>query len=241
MKKIDAYWEQQNLNKKVLEIEFDVEDLISCLDTLEDDYLNYEYIVAKVPKLKIDFVHKLEESGFKFMETQIEMTLNLKKFVKLSTFSSKLQFQAVESIEQFEELLSQIDETLFVTDRISLDPLLGIDFAHKRYSNWIKTGFLSEDTLIIEVVKNTDKIGFFYLTKKNDKDIHAVLVSVYKNFRRRGIGLKFLEEICFWLVEEGYRKVNTRVSSNNLEALRANLSVGFEIKEIYYILRKITR
>jgi GNAT superfamily N-acetyltransferase len=177
------------------------------------------------------------------METQMEMTLNLTRDIKrfARENSDQIQFQTIDSIESLEEVLSNIDEELFITDRVSLDPALGIGFAHKRYVNWIRDGFLSGDALIIEAKKKTNRIGFYYITKRKDKAINAVLASVYKNFRRKGIGMSYLEEISVWLAENGYKKINTRVSSNNLEALRANLAVGFKIKKTYYILRKITK
>ncbi|MBW7475546.1 hypothetical protein K0T92_12365 [Paenibacillus oenotherae] len=244
MKRIDAYWEQRNFDKRVLEVEMDADDSSDCLAALEDDCANYEYIVAKVPKHRLDLVHGLEASGFRFMETQMEMSMNLKKLAEPSRFTKAIadhiRFQTVDTREHLEALLSNIDEDLFVTDRVSLDPVLGNGIAHKRYINWIRDGFLSGNALIIEAILKSNKVGFFYFTKRKDKTIHAVLASVYKNARRRAIGPSFLEEICSWLAKEGYTKITTRVSSNNLESLRANLFVGFEMKEIYYILRKLT-
>ncbi|MNZ45577.1 TDP-fucosamine acetyltransferase [compost metagenome] len=244
MKRIDACWEKRNFDKKVLEIELETDDSSDCLAVLEADYENYEYIVAKVPKSRLDLVHGLEASGFRFMETQMEMTMNLTKLTEPSRFtkaiSDQIQFQTIDSIERLDELLSHIDEDLFVTDRVSLDPALGTSAAHKRYINWIRDGFHSGNALIIEATLKSNKIGFFYFTKQTDKSLHAVLVSVYNHSRRKAIGLSFLEDIRSWLAKDGYTKVTTRVSSNNLEALRANLYVGFEMKEIYYILRKIT-
>ncbi|WP_042169613.1 hypothetical protein [Paenibacillus gorillae] len=245
MKKIDAFWEQRNFNKKVLEVELDDDDSNDSLNDLTDDCASYDYIVAKVPKCRMDLVHGLEELGFRFMETQLEMTMNLLKIAETSRFtkaiSEQIQFQTIETIECLEELLSNIDKDLFVTDRVSLDPVLGTDLAHKRYLNWIRDGFLGGNALIIEATFKSQKIGFFYFWKRKDKTLDAVLVSVYKNVRRKAVGLSFLEEIRSWLANEGYTRLNTRVSSNNLEALRANLFVSFEIREIYYILRKVTR
>ncbi|WP_107839171.1 GNAT family N-acetyltransferase [Metasolibacillus meyeri] len=242
MKKVDAYWEKQNFNKKVLEVEFEMDDSLDCLGTLQGDFLNYNYIVAKVPKCKIELLHELEEFGFRFVETQMEMAMNLRKLNKSLQLTmkkvDKLKFEIVNNIEHLERVLAQIDEDLFVTDRISLDPLLGNKIAHKRYINWIRDSFDREDTLIIEVLDKEDRVGFFYFTEKDNQIIQAVLASVYKTFRRRGVGLEFLQQALYWLVEMGYTKATTKVSSNNLEALRANLSVGLEVKGIYYILRK---
>ncbi|WP_040950991.1 GNAT family N-acetyltransferase [Gorillibacterium massiliense] len=245
MKKIDAYWEKRNFNKKVLEIEIDAEDSTDCLVALEDDYENYEYIVAKVPKRRIDLVHGLEEAGFRFMETQMEMTINLTKLTEPSRFtkanSEPIQFQTIDTIERLEELLSNIDDNLFVTDRVSLDPILGASLAHKRYVNWIRDGFLSGNALIVEATLKSNKIGFYFFLKGKDKTIHAVLASLYNNYRRRAFGIRFAKEVLTWLADAGYTKMILIVSSNNLEALRAYQFVGFEMKEINYILRKVTR
>lgn len=138
-----------------------------------------------------------------------------------------------------EGILSSIDESLFVTDRVSLDPVLGTDLARKRYVNWMRDGFLSGEAIVIEALLKSRRIGFYYFTKGKDKTIHALLASIYKNSRRSGLGFSFLEAICKWLAETGFTRVITRVSSNNLESLKMNLFTGFEVKEIYYILRKI--
>ncbi|TVX98650.1 GNAT family N-acetyltransferase [Cohnella terricola] len=245
MIKIDAYWEERNFDKKVLEIKIDANDSADCLLALEDDYATYDYIVAKVPKLRLDLVHGLEEVGFRFMESQIEMTLNLTKFIEPSRFSKvisePIQFQTIDAMEQLKDLLSKIDEDLFVTDRVSLDPALGSGLALKRYKNWIRDGFLSGNAIIVEATLKSNKIGFYFFLKGKDKTIHAVLASLYKDYRRRAIGVRYMKEILTWSAKEGYTKMNLMVSSNNLEALRAYSSIGFEMKEIYYILRRVTR
>lgn len=247
MKKIDAYWEKRNFDKKVLEIEIDVNDSVDCLAALEDEYATYEYIVAKVPNHRIDLVHGLEEAGFRFMEMQMEMTMNLTKLTESSRFTratattEQIQFQIVDSMERLEDLLSNIDENLFVTDRVSLDPVLGRSLAHKRYMNWIRDGFLSGNALIVEATLKSNKIGFYFFLKGKDNIIHAVLASLYKDYRRIAIGVRYMKEILAWVAEAGFTKMILMVSSNNIEALRAYLSIGFEMKDIYYILRKVTR
>lgn len=243
MKKIDAFWELRNFNKKVLEIELDADDSADCLVALENDYAAYEYIVAKVPKRRIDLVHGLEDDGFRFMETQMVMTVNLTKLTEsppsTKAISERIQFQTVDTMERLEEILSNIDENLFVTDRVSLDPVLGSSLSHKRYINWIKDGFLGGNALIAEANLKSNRIGFYYFLNGKDKTIHAVLASLYQNYRRRAVGIRFAKEVLTWLAEAGYTKMVLTVSSNNLEALRAYLSVGFEMKEIYYILRRV--
>ncbi|WP_256759555.1 GNAT family N-acetyltransferase [Cohnella sp. WQ 127256] len=245
MNKRDAYWEKRNFDKKVLEIEIDANDSADCLVALEDDYTTYDYIVAKVPKLRIDLVHGLEEAGFRFMEMQMEMTVNLTNLTEQSRFtkanSERIQFQTIDSMERLEDMLSNIDENLFVTDRVSLDPVLGSSLAHKRYMNWIRDGFLSGNAIIVEATLKSNKIGFYFFLKGKDKTIHAILASLYKNYRRMAIGVRYMKEVLTWTAEAGFTKMNLLVSSNNFEALRAYSFVGFEMKEIYYILRRVTR
>ncbi|MEC0226699.1 GNAT family N-acetyltransferase [Paenibacillus alba] len=242
MKKVDAFWEMQNIGKTVLEIEFDNKDATNCLNELTSDFETYDYIVAKIPIGKLDIVHSLEDRGFRFMETQIELAYNLKKHTKASSYVKKLSDQAqckkVNTLDQLNVLLSRIEEDLFITDRISLDPLLGKAISHKRYLNWLNDAFHKEAASIYEVELKSRDIGFFYSTTLDSTTIYGVLASVYKKYRNRGLGLIVLEAAFNWAKEVGYSKIITRVSSNNLEALRTNLNLGFESKNMYHILRK---
>lgn len=242
MKKVDAFWEIRNLGKTVLEIQFDDKDTTDCLNDLASDFSTYDYIVAKIPKGKLDIVHSLEDNGFRFMETQIELSYNVNKHTEASRYIKKLsdqtQYKKVNTIDQLSLLLSKIEEDLFITDRVSLDPLLGTTTAHKRYLNWLNDAFHTETASIYEVELKSRDIGFFFYTPLDSTTIYGALASVYKKYRNRGLGLVVLEAAFNWVKEAGYSKIVTRVSSNNLEALRANLNVGFESQDIYYILRR---
>ncbi|MFF2911605.1 GNAT family N-acetyltransferase [Paenibacillus sp. NPDC057934] len=242
MKKVDAFWELRNLDKTVLEVEFDDKDTTDCLNILSSDFETYDYIVTKIPKGRLDLVHSLEDRGFRFMETQIELSYNLNKHTKASSYVKKLsdqtQYKQVTTLDQLNALLSRIDDDLFITDRVSLDPLLGTTTAHNRYLNWLTDAFHTGNAAIYEVELKSRDIGFFYSSPLDDTTIYGALASVYKKYRNRGLGLIVLETAFNWAKKEGYSKIVTRVSSNNLEALRANLNLGFESKNMHYILRK---
>ncbi|MBP1994431.1 GNAT family N-acetyltransferase [Paenibacillus eucommiae] len=242
MKKVDAFWEMRNLGKTVLEINFDENDTTDSLNILASEFETYDYLIAKVPKEKMDLIHALEDNGFRFMETQFELLYNLNKTKEPSSFvkktSEQSQYKKVDTFDQLSMFLSKIEEDLFITDRISLDPLFGTKIAHKRYLNWLSDALLSDTSAIYEVEVKSRDVGFFYVIEKNSTTCYGVLASVYKKYRNSGLGLVVLESAFKYAKEAGYSKVMTRVSSNNLEALRVNINVGFECRDVHYILRK---
>lgn len=242
MKKVEAYWEKQNLNKNVLEVYMDDNDTVSCLSELEDDYNSYDYIVVKVPKPRIDLVHGLEDAGFRYMETQMEMRLNLKSISNspayVQSVSDHIQLQEIDNMERLKELLTHIDENLFTTDRVSLDPKLGSHFTPQRYKNWITDSFLKGKAIIIEATINSNPIGFYFLLEGEYGTIHAILCGLFENYRRASLGISFTKKLPMWSAKQGYSKMVLNVSSNNLEALRVYSYIGFEIKKINYVLRK---
>ncbi|CAH1201696.1 hypothetical protein PAECIP111893_01699 [Paenibacillus plantiphilus] len=241
MKRSDAFWEMRNLGRTVLEINCDDNDTVDCLKDLASDCETYDYLVAKIPKGRLDLVHAFEDRGFRFLETQIELLYDLKKMREVSGYVKRMADQAryrkVHTLEQLNVLLSRIEEDLFITDRVSLDPLLGTKMAHTRYLNWLSDS-LQTGASIYEVELKSRDIGFFYVTEIDSTTGYGALASVYKEYRKRGWGLVVLEAGFKYAKEAGYSRIITRVSSNNLEALRANLNVGFECKDMYYILRR---
>ncbi|WP_138496209.1 GNAT family N-acetyltransferase [Paenibacillus pinistramenti] len=245
MKKIDAYWELRNLDRSVLEIEFEDKDTIHVLNDLTQDFQNYPYIVAKIPKGKLELVHSLEDMGFRFMETQFELSRNLNRRRELSRYVQKMfpqcTWEKVDTEEKLQGFLAKIEEGIFVTDRVSLDPVFGTETAYKRYVNWMSNAYYSGTAHIYQVELNSKKIGFFYCSAVDTNTVQGILTAVYKEHIHNGLGLIVIEAGLKWAKESGYSKLVIKTSSNNLEALRAYTSAGFETKNAYYILRKHPR
>lgn len=233
----NAIWEKDNFNKNVLEIQFEPTDTKDCLDTLSTLEKEFNYILAKVPKMKIDLAHRLEEHEFRFLETQISLSYNLKKHKSLEQ-KNRIQFKQLHKPDDLDVLIASIDLGLFLTDRVAIDPTLGIEYANTRYINWIKNDFENKATKIIEASIDNRKMGFFYLKDRGNNVIDAVLFAIYQDSQKRGYTVKVMEQMLVYLAKEGYTRVETKVSSNNIEILKLHLSLGLRVENVNYIFRK---
>lgn len=244
MKKIEAFWEKKNLSLNTLELEFDEKDSIEIINTIKE-FEEYDYIAAKVPKGKVDFIHKLETKKFHFMEAQIELINNLKQKNempnRLLQTSNNIHYVPVKEEIELEMILNKIDSNMFDTDRISLDSYLGKELAAARYINWIRNLFYREDSMLCKLIHEEREIGFFLFKKINEKIYSSVLVGLYTEFKNKGLGFSVVEQHILWAVENHVEQIVTRVSSNNLRSLKLHLNFGYEIKDIYYVFRRINK
>lgn len=240
MKLIDAFWEKKNLDLNVLEIQFDKYDSV---DTYFN-YDNYEYILAKIPVGRIDLVHRLENEGFVFLETQISLYKKVsdkeENYKYINYISKGTSFIQIKDKNNMEELLNRIDKDLFNTDRISLDPYFDSEIANRRYKNWIRQEFDNTDSMLYELQYNGEKIGFS-LIKINENTMHLLLSGLYSNYKNSGFGFTIVEKPLKLSRELGIKSVKTNISTNNLNVHKLYEKFGFNIRNMKYVMRKIVK
>ncbi|MED4454442.1 hypothetical protein [Metabacillus fastidiosus] len=240
MEKLDAFWESRNLDKAVLELTFDKNDRnIKIIEDLKEE--NHDYIVAKVPIRNIELIHQLEEEGFRFMETQFSLVKKIKEDniipSQLKSLSSKLNWEPVVTHTHLDEVLKKIDENLFETDRIALDPYFNIKIANKRYQNWILDQFHKDDYEVYEIIFRGKKVGFFFI-KLESSIVSILLAGIYREFREYGLGFSIIYTPLKLSLLTEKKIAKTRVSSNNLEVLRLYQTFGYMINDVEYVFRK---
>lgn len=233
MRVVDAYWDTKSLGKKTFELSVDE------LDSLEDiqntlQRLDAEYLVVKVSSGSSEVSMKLQEMGFYFIEEQITMEHDLHEVNRNSVLQrmyDSMSYSIMDDAE-FDTLLSEVKDGLFSTDRISLDPQLGMHYAVKRYVNWIKQ--LRESKAYLYALKYKDDLeGFVIIKETNDERIYeSVLGGAFKKYRNSGLGLVQKEQDI--VKKLGGKKLYTTVSSNNVSQVKALVTNG-------YIPMKITR
>ncbi len=242
MKTINAFWEKDNLNMNVMELSFDKMDSIIEMENVTD-INNYEYIVAKIPEKNIELIHKLEEQGFRFIETQFELKNNLKTDFKqtntLEKMGKSIEYRKLNSEDEFKDVFNNIELGIFKTDRIALDPFLGEKYSIRRYKNWVKNILNKEGTIVCEIMYKNTKFGFFVLQSIDDVTMDSVLAGLYKGEIANGLGFAIVQKHLQWSLENNKNKVIAKVSSNNIESLKLHLEFGYRITNLVYVLRKI--
>ena len=240
MKIIDAHWELRNLNLRVAEILFEDRELVDQ-NGFEFPFDQYDFILAKIPAASVSFMHMLEDIGFRYLETQFEMVRDLRKTVifpeMYKAILSKVSLLPVDNDTSLNALLDRIDSSLFDTDRVSLDPLLGPQKGAARYKNWMIDEYESGKAFLAELVFNKMPIGFFLLTKKNNSTYVATLAGLYKEYQKTGLGISAVAKPIEWCTSNGVTTLITRNSSNNPDSLKVHLSCGYVLRDIKYIFR----
>lgn len=239
MKLVDAFWEKKNLNKTTLEIIFehgdDISDICKIIDNEE-----YDYIVAKVPIIEPNLLEGLHNIGFIFCETQLSLFNNLKKSLSIdSTFvkmGEKLKINQVQCEEELYEVLNNVDNEMFSTDRIALDHIFGKEVSNSRYKNWINDEFHNNKTIeILNIIKDNKTVGFFMTELKDDETVQVLLGGIYSKYQGMGLGYSIISKPIERYTSTGRTIIRTKVSSNNLEVIKLYISMNYQIENVEYI------
>jgi hypothetical protein len=243
MKLINASWEERNSGLKTCEIVFEKGDSI-------DDYLSakveesYRYSVVKVPSDNINLVHNLEEVGYKYIESQFNISVATSELGKMDEKWMKVikntNYKKVENRNDLEIILLNIAAGLFEKDRISLDENLGKEISSLRYTNWIKDLYKNKNAEIFYLLENNRKAGFFVIQKDSVNTNYSVIAGIFEPYQGRGLSVALIYYYLKLASVIGAKQTITSFSSNNLSMLNTfTRTVSFKVLNVFYVLKKI--
>lgn len=238
MKEIHASWEERNLGVRTREFVVERNDLPqSVLTVTERKIADSSYDVIKIPTGNLELLRALENQGFAYMEALVQFRHDLKFHDSGSITARVAEGMTLRSIELVNspEILAAIQGEMFRTDRISLDPMFGPAMASRRYTNWIEDE-LGKNADVLEVLINGLPKGFFVFRKRPDLVGFSALSGLYHSNQVPGLGSALLRRILLYAKENGCRRIDTSVSTNNLAAIKTHVVNGFEIDEVQYVL-----
>lgn len=239
MRIVNAVWEKRNLGVDCIELSIDVKDCKKTIENNLDKMHPAEYEVVRIPSERIDIVQLFQNRGYSFIEAAIKLTNNIQKTQipkKLVKICNNVSWEAM-SEKDLDFLYSEIDKNIFKTDRISLDPFFSSQQASQRYKNWIKD-LVNAGNIPYKVIYNDKVIGFF-LNKKIETDVFdGILAGTYSDYEGSGMGVCVQYAGLKHAKDLNATKYIGHVSANNPAVLKALVLIGFEIKQIEYILIK---
>lgn len=240
MKIINATWEKRNFNMEAFEILLDKKDLKDFDNTysqIEKQNFKNCYVVIKLPVGNISAIHRLEDNGYRFLETQLYLTDYFEPIESELELSNHYRTTEIEYIAipkertEWEKIIQMITPGMFDTDRISLDPELGKEIACTRYQNWCRDLFNKPETVMYISKYNNEECGFgidSIDTKTGQND--SILGGFFANYKNMGLGSTWIKKSI---------NLKTAVSSNNLIALKIHQHCGRIVYKERYVLRKI--
>jgi hypothetical protein len=233
---VDAHWERRNLGVACTEITVDaadgVEALRSALAPLEEGYH-----VVRVPTPRVDLLLFLQEAGFASMETvlRLRMRLGAASFPRLyARYERLLGFRHAAGPDDMQRILAEVDAGVFANDRISLDPRFGAAHSALRYHHWIEDEVRRGSLALVTTFKSED-IGFSILRDEGQGRFDALFGALYRERRNSALGFAVGWTNIARARELGGSMIQTTVSTNNLAALKMNLSIGYEVADVLYV------
>lgn len=234
MRITDCIWEHENLGCRVAEVSIANNDIFPT-ELLSDLENNYDYIVLKFAVANFQNYILATERKYVFVETQLSLQKNIKNW-NLSQSDSRLlkNFSLAEVNSQLEldGVLSKINEFMFITDRIYLDPKFGPAYSARRYKNWIRTSF-EKGASLQKLYYRNNEIGFS-IARIEDNNLHGILGGIYE-----GNGLGIIVP-CYPLLypKNMYEWFYAKISMNNKPVLRLYNHFNFDITDVEYVFVK---
>lgn len=245
----DTPWDDFIVNGRSGEIYIDESENLPSIETqkqIESLISDYKYLVCKVPAKKVAIGHYLENSGFRFIESQ----LSIEKMINVATIDPKLQLlvkkvesKKVETIEDVTSLCAHIEPGMFETDRISLDPELGFAHGARRYQKWLRSLFDDSKLKNAEIHAlhaGTTMVGFFAFKIENDH-MSASLGGLFPAFKGLGIGASIVLKPLQIATQKKLKYFRTQISSNNVDVAKLYFHLGFNVTEITYVFRYLNK
>lgn len=237
MKTIDAHWEKRNLGATCTEMTCELGDDAATVLAAAAALRN-EYLVIKVPATRTDLLLELQGLGFRLIEAVFRIRRDLHALelpVTYARFAKDLGWHPATS-QDVERVLDEVRGGVFQTDRCALDPAFAPGLAGQRYYHWIRDEIAGAGAIYITSWKGED-IGFSILKDLGGGHFHGLFGALYRD-NKFPLGFSVGWTNLVVAKERGGRTIETTVSTNNVPAVKMNLSIGYDIHEIQYVLVK---
>lgn len=199
------------------------------------------YVVCRVPVEDLEAIHRLEDNGFRFIETQLKLMLKMKSYD-----ASKYPYSYLPVEPEDLETVLNIAETIFSDDRFSVDPVIKERFAGKasgeRYRRYVMKSFEAKDECVYKMVNNATKEIVGFGTHRHTSQDEAVIFigGIVGSYQKAGLGPISDFLAINNLRREGVKKAYTHVSARNYAIMNLEISgLGFKVIDSHVVLRKV--
>lgn len=238
MKILDAIWEKRNLGLTCIEVTIEEQDTVDVIKN-QLAKLNAQYTVIKVPVGRPDMMFCLSEMGYTFIEGVINITKNIRG-VTLSGIQKRLADSvdyALMDEGDMRTLGDEIRKNMFETDRIYLDPFFTQQQAADRYIGWIGDE-VARGTDVYKLTYKSEAIGFFTMKDLGNGVYYPFLAGMYESHRQSGLGFNIAYKPMCEIATRGGKSISTYISTNNNNAVRLHVSLGFSFDQTVYVYVK---
>lgn len=243
MKIINANWDEAVIGEKVYEIIFSPNDDYNSYINSGIEDKDYTYLVAKVPSYLTGLIHKLEGSGYRYLENQFNIRVETNQIHNLKRTLGKkalnLELQKLESQDQLNIIFEEINNGLFLNDRFSVDPEFGTDFSSKRYTNWLKNIFSTDHQNVFYIKSDSSIIGFLSIDCTRNHTYKALIAGLFEKYRNLGYSTGLIYLYLKHALQNRAKGIETSFSGNNTRMINLfSRVIEYKIVNNYSVFRK---
>ena len=189
-----------------------------------------EHIMARIPSDKTKVIHELENAGFRFFGSLIELQKH-----EYSDGHIKSELQEGDFLKKKElEFLSKWAKDLFRQSYMYKDAFFPPEKVDELHKLWLSNILNTPKTVILVSRTKTEFITGF-ITLRLEKDCFEIdLFGVHPDYQGKGISKKLLKMGSEYILEN-YSELPLKVKTQgeNIPAMNSYISNGFKIKSYY--------
>ena len=226
--------------------------VLDLLDPTEEDDIAIEekayierhhpaYVLCKLRVEDLTLIHRLENAGFRFIETQLRLTFSLKR--PFDVPSASYDFEEVISETALEDVLDIVRNT-FTDDRWLIDPAFSDSrtLSGKRYEAYVRQSFERPDERVYRLVEQKSAKTLAMRTHRHIGNGEALMLlgGVHPDYKGAGIAPLMSFHEYNELLRQGIRRITTHVSARNYAILNLELSaLKYRVVQTFVVLRKV--
>lgn len=235
--------DSQVLGRAVLELSGPLD---ADLARIESDYVRAHqplYVMYKAPIEDIATIQRLEDHGFRFVETQLRLTFRLRRH--FDTGKTPYVFERVTTEDQLRDVLDIAAHT-FTDDRFLVDPQLpdAQQISSARYQAYVRQSFVRPDERLYRLVNPATARTVAFKTHRivSPEEALMLLGGVHADYKSAGIAPINAYHEFNELMRNGVKHFTTHVSARNYAVINLEVS-GFQyrLQKTFIVLRKVYR
>jgi hypothetical protein len=238
MQIVHAVWEKENLGVDAYEIFLSNQDTPETVAAEEKRLAaeGAEYIVLKSPVNCAQLLFGLPKLGYSYVETVFKVEIHRKDYHmpdNITRFDRGLTVVERRLESERERVYDLIRRGVFVSDRVSLDPVFGVEKGGSRYAGWLRS-ILENGGFLYEVMKGEKAIGFFVIVRKDENTVDPVLMGMYDEQNDRGMGALLHKKTLDTCLTHECKRLTSTIVSNNAKVLHVYVNAGADITDTLY-------
>lgn len=166
----------------------------------------------------------LPQADFRFVDSTLQVTLNLLSMGRLPT--TRLELRPAQPEDH--AAVKSIAAHSFAHGRYHADPFFPKELANRRYRQWVETALSGEkpEDRVFVLGKPGQVLGFYHVTVEKDlSDLR--LAAVAPNLKKTGVGVDLYVGVLAKLQKLGIKRVVSNISSGNTGVMNIYSMLGF--------------